>query len=144
MGMSLVQVLGNPAMATVIDKIGKVPGILIGCTLLSSSMFALPYCNEMSQVIATCGTWALGSTMLATAPVSLVSDNVSDRERPQAIALYRTAGDIGFLLGAASTGAYADAFSMDIAVHSNAGMLLTATGWFATRSFLLATRKSLK
>lgn len=142
MGMSLVQVLGNPAVAAVIDKIGKVTGILIGCTFLSTSMFTLPYCTEMSQVIATCGAWALGSTMLATAPVSYVSDNVSDSKRPQAIALYRTAGDVGFLFGAISTGAVADAFSMDFAVHSNAGMLLTATGWFATRSFILAKRKN--
>ena len=67
--------------------------------------------------------------------------SVSDRKRPQAIALYRTAGDVGFLLGAMSTGAVADAFSMDVAVHSNAGMLLTATGLFATRSFLLARRE---
>ncbi len=74
MGMSLVQVLGNPAMATVIDKIGKVTGTVMGCPFLSTSMFALPYCGEMSQVVATCGIWALGSTMLATAPVSYISD----------------------------------------------------------------------
>ncbi len=142
MGMSLVQVLGNPVIASFIDKVGKVPGILMGCTFLSSAMFALPYCNEMSEVVATCGTWALGSTMLATAPVSYVSDSVSDRQRSQAIALYRTVGDVGFLLGAMTTGAVADAFSMDVAVHSNAGMLLTATGWFAARSYLLNKKGS--
>lgn len=90
----------------------------------------------MNEVVGTCGLWALGSTMLSTAPVSFVSDNVSDRKRAQAIALFRTAGDVGFLLGAVSTGAIADAFTMDIAVHSNAGMLLTAIGWFMTRNFL--------
>ena len=136
MGMSLVQVLGNPTMAAMIDKIGKVTGIVVGCTFLSTAMFGLPYCTEMNEVVGTCGLWALGSTMLSTAPVSFVSDNVSDRKRAQAIALFRTAGDVGFLLGAISTGAVADAFTMDIAVHSNAGMLLTATGWFTTRSLL--------
>jgi MFS family permease len=142
MGMSLVQVLGNPTMATAIDKIGKVTGIVCGCTFLSSSMFALAYCTEMNEVVATCGLWALGSTMLSTAPVSFISDNVSDRERAQAIALFRTVGDVGFLVGAMSTGAMADAFDMDIALHSSAGMLLTATGWFTTRS-LIGRQKSI-
>lgn len=136
MGMSLVQVLGNPTMAAMVDKIGKVTGIVVGCTFLSTAMFGLPYCSEMNEVVGTCGLWALGSTMLSTAPISFVSDNVSDRKRAQAIALFRTAGDVGFLLGAVSAGAIADAFTMDIAVHSNAGMLLTATGWFMTRNFL--------
>lgn len=141
MGMSLVQVLGNPVMAPIIDKIGKVTGIVIGCTFLSTSMFMLPYCTEMNEVVGTCGLWALGSTMLSTAPVSFISDNVSDRKRAQAIAFFHTVGDVGFLLGAMSSGAVADAFDMDIAVHSNACLLLTATGWFTTRS-LLGNRKT--
>ena len=136
MGMSLVQVLGNPTMAAMVDKIGIVTGIVVGCTFLSNAIFGLPYCSEMNEVVGSCGLWALGSTMLLTAPVSFVSDNVSDRKRAQAIALFRTAGDVGFLLGAVSTGAIADAFTMDIAVHSNAGMLLTAISWFMTRNFL--------
>jgi MFS family permease len=137
MGMSLVQVLGNPVLAPAIDKIGKVPGIVTGCTFLSTAMFALPFCTEMTEVAGTCGLWALGSTMLSTAPVSYISDNVSDSKRAQAIALFRTAGDVGFLLGAMSTGAVADYFNnMDVAVHANAGILLTATGWFTTRTLL--------
>jgi len=136
MGMSLVHVLGNPTMATLIDRMGKVNGIVGGCTFLSTSMFILPYCTEMNEVVATCGLWALGSTMLSTAPVSFISDNVSDRKRAQAIALFRTAGDVGFLLGAMSAGAFADVFDMDTALHASAGMLLSATGWFTTRSLL--------
>jgi MFS family permease len=136
MGMSLVQVLGNPTMATAIDKIGKVTGIVCGCTFLSTSMFAWAYCTEMNEVVAMCGLWALGSTMLSTAPVSFISDNVSDHERAQAIELFRTVGDVGFLVGAMLTGAMADAFDMNISLHSSAGMLLTATGWFTTRSLI--------
>ncbi len=136
MGMSLVQVLGNPTMASLIDRLGKVNGIVAGCTFLSTAMFTLPYCTEMNEVIATCGLWALGSTMLSTAPVSFISDNVSDCKRAQAIALFRTVGDVGFLLGAMSAGAFADVFDMDAALHASAGMLLSATGWFTTRSLL--------
>ena len=58
-----------------IAKIGKVTRIVIGCTFLSTSMFMLPYCTEMNEVVGTCGLcWALGSAMLSTAPVSFISD----------------------------------------------------------------------
>jgi len=136
MGMSLVQVLGNPTMAKHIDKIGKVPSIVTGCGLLSTSIFLLPFCTEMNEVATTCAFWALGSTMLSTAPVSYISDNVSDHKRAQAIALLRTVGDVGFLVGAVSSGAVADAFDMDVAMHSSSFMLLSATGWFTARSLL--------
>ena len=136
MGMSLVQVFGNPTMAKFVDKMGKVPGIVTGCSLLSASMFALPYCADMQEVAATLGFWALGSTMLSTAPTAYISDSVDEQHRAQAIALLRTAGDIGFLFGASSTGAVADLFSMDVAVQSSASLLLTATGWFTARRWL--------
>ena len=136
MGMSLVQVFGNPTMAKFVDKVGKVPGIVTGCTLLSASMFALPFCTELPEVAATLGFWALGSTMLSTAPTAYISDNVRDDQRAQALALLRTVGDVGFVVGASSTGAVADLFNMDVAVHSSATLLITATGWFAARRWL--------
>lgn len=136
MGMSLVQVFGNPTVAKYIDKIGKVPGIVTGCSLLSASMFTLPFCTEIEQVAATLGVWALGSTMLSTAPTAYISDHVRDDQRAQAIALLRTAGDIGLLVGASSTGAVADVFDMDVAVHSSASLLLLATTWFSIRRWL--------
>eukprot|EP00554_Chaetoceros_debilis_P012582 CAMPEP_0194115640 /NCGR_PEP_ID=MMETSP0150-20130528/24220_1 /TAXON_ID=122233 /ORGANISM="Chaetoceros debilis, Strain MM31A-1" /LENGTH=631 /DNA_ID=CAMNT_0038806175 /DNA_START=21 /DNA_END=1912 /DNA_ORIENTATION=+ len=114
MGMSLVQVLGNPTMASLVDRMGKVPGIVTGCGLLSASMFALPFCSEIEYVAGTLGIWALGSTMLSTAPTAYISDHVQEKERAQAIALLRTAGDIGFLFGASSTGAVSDLFGMDV------------------------------
>jgi len=133
MGMSLVQVFGNPTMAKYIDKIGKVPGIVTGCSILSASMFALPFCTDTNQVAYTLGFWALGSTMLSTAPTAFISDHVQDGQRAPAIALLRTAADVGLLVGASTTGAMADMFNMNVAVHSSASLLLLATGWFTAR-----------
>jgi len=147
MGMSLVQVLGNPTMAKFVDVVGRAPGIVIGCSMLSTSMFLLPYVATTGDVsgalsshhmalAATLGCWALGSTMLSTAPISYVTDAVSEDQRAQAIALLRTAGDVGFLIGASGTGVVADWSSMDVALQTNAGLLLSATGWFAARRLL--------
>eukprot|EP00553_Chaetoceros_curvisetus_P002596 CAMPEP_0204619310 /NCGR_PEP_ID=MMETSP0717-20131115/5725_1 /ASSEMBLY_ACC=CAM_ASM_000666 /TAXON_ID=230516 /ORGANISM="Chaetoceros curvisetus" /LENGTH=451 /DNA_ID=CAMNT_0051633287 /DNA_START=167 /DNA_END=1522 /DNA_ORIENTATION=- len=136
MGMSLVQVLGNPTMAQLVDRMGKVPGIVTGCGLLSASMFALPFCSDIEHVAVTLGCWSLGSTMLSTAPTAYISDHVNEKERAQAIALLRTAGDVGFLLGASSTGAVSDLFGMDVGMHTAASLLLTATGWFTARRWM--------
>jgi hypothetical protein len=91
----------------------------------------------MYHLAGTLGVWATGSTMLSTAPVAYISDTVDDGKRAQAIALLRTSGDVGFLLGATGVGALADwTGDMDVAMQTSAGLLLTATAWFATRQFL--------
>jgi MFS family permease len=145
MGMSLVQVLGNPILAKFVDKIGKIPGIVGGCTLISIAMGSLPFCTDLYQMAGVLGLWATGSTLLSTAPISYISDKVDDKQRAQAIALLRTTGDVGFLVGASSMGALADwAGSLDVALQSSAGILFTATALFAARNILsaqLATEK---
>ena len=142
MGMSLIQVLGNPVFAKVVDNVGKTPGIVSGCTLISTAMASLPFCSDLYQMAGVFAVWATGSSLLSTSPLAYISDTVDEKERAQAIALLRTSGDVGFLVGASSMGALADwAGSLDTALQSSAGILLTATGWFATRQ-LLTSRMS--
>lgn len=137
MGMSLVQVLGNPVMAKVVDNVGKLQGIVGGCTLISLSMATLPFCTETNELAGVLGVWALGSSLLSTSPISYISDKVDDKKRAQAIALLRTSGDVGFLLGASTMGALADWIgSLEVAMQSSSGILLAATSWFTVRNFL--------
>jgi MFS family permease len=137
MGMSAVQVLGNPILAKVVDRIGKVPGIVGGCTLISISMLTLPWCDGTQQMAGVLAMWATGSTLLSTSPLAFISDHVDDEKRAQAIALLRTSGDVGFLIGASSMGALADwSGSLDMAMQSSSAVLATATCWFAIRNIL--------
>ena len=134
MGMSLVQVLGNPIVAKSVDKVGKVPAMVGGCTLIATSMATLPIVTDLTSVALTLGVWSTGSTLLSTAPVAYISDLTDDETRAQAIALMRTSGDVGFLLGASLVGALADwTGGLDVAMQSSAGVLLTATAWFGMR-----------
>jgi len=137
MGMSLVQVAGVPLMAKFVDSVGKPLAIVAGTGLITSSMAALPFCVDMYQMGGVLGVWALGSSILSTAPVSYISDVTTDKDRAQALALMRTAGDVGFLMGASGIGAVADLTGdLGSAMHASAGVLLTATGWFAVRQVL--------
>jgi len=168
MGMSLVQVLANPIVGMIVDKIGKNKAIVGGTTLISGMILSLPSVLTLTSTSAlpskgsavdvvdiannlhglhdfgyyglagTMGLWALGGTILSTAPVAYISDIVHDKRRAQAIALLRTAGDIGFFVGAATTGALADfSGSLDSAMHSSAAVLFTATTWFGARQFYM-------
>lgn len=136
MGMSLVQVFGNPVLAKGVDAIGKGRAILCGCGLLSVSMAMLPMTTTIPELAAVLGVWATGSTILSTAPVAYISDHATEETRAQAIALLRTSGDVGFLVGATSMGALADwSGDLHIALQSSASMLLVATTWFGLRQF---------
>lgn len=137
MGMSLVQVLGNPIVAKSVDKLGKVPAMICGCSMIATSMAALPMVtNDLTSVALTLGIWSAGSTLLSTAPVAHISDHTDDNNRAQAIALLRTSGDIGFLVGASAVGALADwTGGLDVAMQSSAAVLLTATAWFGVRQY---------
>ena len=141
MGMSAIQVFGNPIMAKFVDRIGKGRAIVAGSTMIALSMGVLPMCTDMYQLAGTLGVWATGSTVLSTAPVACISDTVADEKRAQAIALLRTGGDVGFLIGAAGMGALADWTGLDGAMQTSAGVLLTASSWFATRQLMNAKAK---
>ena len=98
---------------------------------------------EYYSLAGTMGLWALGGTMLSTAPIAYISDIVTDKRRAQAIALIRTAGDIGFFIGATTTGALADLTgSLDMAMHSSSGLLFAATTWFGVRQFYLSEKQT--
>jgi len=142
-GMSVIQIVGNPLFARVADQVGKAPAIVSGCTLISLSMVGLTL-SPAEYLHVSLGTWAVGSSMLSTAPVAYVSDQVDDDQRAQALALLRTFGDVGFLIGASGTGVLADALgSCETAMQSSATLLATATLWFAVRQTILSSPSSL-
>jgi len=138
--MSVVQVLSNPFMARyLVDSIGKVPAIAGGCGVIASSMTILPLCTDNWPLfVGTLGFWALGSSMLSTAPLAYISDSVDEDQRAQAIAMLRTSGDVGFLFGSSCVGALADmSGSIEVAMQSSGGFLSAATFWFIVRQTML-------
>jgi MFS family permease len=145
MGMSLVQVLGNPIFARMVDKVGTVPGIVGGCSLISLSMYTLPLCdpNHIEQMACVLGAWAAGSSLLSSSPIAHISNHIDDSKRAQAIALLRTSGDVGFLIGASTMGLLSDwAGGLDVAMQSSSAILATATSWYIVRNVLSSRMKN--
>ncbi|GMI30740.1 hypothetical protein TrCOL_g766 [Triparma columacea] len=129
-GMSIVQVLGSQPLAILTDKIGKKPVIIAGSAIVGGSICLLTQCSTLETLAATLGLWSVGGVFLSTAPIAYVSDLVEEGERAQAIALLRTCGDVGLLVGATTTGMLADISSIEGAMAFSGGVLLTATSWY--------------
>lgn len=134
-GMAAVQIVGNPIAARVSDQIGRLPVMVAGTTLMGCALAVLPdaMANPYSALPCTLAAWSLGSSMLSSAPLAYVSDRSTVEQRAPTVALLRTAGDLGLLVGAASFGALANTIgSLDTTLHIGSGLLLASTAVFAT------------
>ena len=60
----------------------------------------------------------------------------SVQSRAQALALLRTTGDMGLVIGAAGAGAIANIGSMALSMESLGGMLATFALWFGSRTVM--------
>ena len=63
-----------------------------------------------------------------------ISDLTEPSDRAQALALLRTAGDLGLLLGATSSGILADIITMEHTIMANGSLVCLMAMWFASRN----------
>lgn len=129
--VSLTNVVGSQISATVSDKLGRKRTIVPGLTLIATAVAGLPFATDGNQLTALMALWSVGGAVLSTGPTAYLSDLSSESERPQALAMIRSMGDLGLLMGAGCLGAVAHVSSMDIAFQANAAMLLAVTAAFA-------------
>lgn len=100
----------------------------IGSTLLGVSFFFLFLSLALRRKKTDTNDPARNSQ---TAPTAYVTDLTLPYQRSQALALHRTVGDVGLLIGSLSSGVVADVSSTDAAMRLNAGLLMGSTLWFA-------------
>mmetsp|Transcript_4513 Transcript_4513/g.13659 ORF Transcript_4513/g.13659 Transcript_4513/m.13659 type:complete len:104 (+) Transcript_4513:1785-2096(+) len=68
--------------------------------------------------------WAAGQTLLGSAPSAHAANLAPAALRPQALAVMRTAGDVGLLVGATTIGSLATLIGQDAAMQSSAAALI--------------------
>ena len=121
---STMSVLASQPAAYLADKWGKDRMIATGMGILGISFLAMPYAQSFEHLMACLAPVSFGSTILSAVPTAYMGDLVSSKQRPQALALLRTAGDVGLLIGAVSSGILSDFSSIGGAIQAN-GSLLT-------------------
>ena len=74
--------------------------------------------------------------MCSVAPTAYVTDITNYADRPQALALLRTAGDIGMLSGSILAGVFADLVSSNVnAIQVNGSIMVGVAAFTAFRFF---------
>lgn len=133
--MSVVSFLCSQPNAFLADRYGKVPNILLGCGLISTSILTLPYASTLPEMVLVLVPLALGSTALNASPIALVADLVSAEKKGHAMTLLRTMGDLGLLVGASCSGLVAQHAGIDWALQLNGCVVVGSMAWFALRSW---------
>ena len=104
-----------------------------GGSLMAISFAALPLATTIPQLAVTLVPLSVGSAAINSVPVAYVADLCSPEERALALSLVRTAGDVGFLLGASAGGVLAGLSSIEMTMHTSGGFLGVVMCLFAMR-----------
>lgn len=125
--MSCVSVIGTSVSGKLLDKYGKIQLILPAAFTVGTSMLLSSNMSSLETFLPFLFTWVAAGTLLSSGPTAYVADNVPAIKRTKALALLRTAGDIGMLTGSLSAGSLADYFGYSSVISSNGVALMTLT-----------------
>ena len=123
------------------DRVGRMETALPASLILASAMCASGFTSDLNQLLGLLGIWTVAGSVLSTAPTAFISDLTTSKNRPQALALLRTAGDVGMLGGSVIAGLIADMSSNFQAIQINGGAMLAIAGVTGI-NFWSAIRKS--
>ena len=103
-----IGVIVTPIAGRLIDRFGRPQTAVPAAGVLASAMFASAFTNDLQHLLGLVGIWTVAGSILSVAPTAYITDLTDFRDRPQALALLRTAGDVGMLTGSIVAGIIAD------------------------------------
>ena len=127
---SLINIVGSQPSAWLSDKYGRKKVMLPGIALICAGVGSMALAQDIQQFYASVVLWGIGGTSLGTAPMAYVADAANDKNRTQALALFRSGGDLGFVLGGALAGTMSLAFGINAAFGSSLILFLGAGSSF--------------
>lgn len=136
--MSLVNLLLIVPAAVIADRFGRKAAIVPSGLLVAVALLMLAYANGTVLFLAGAVVLAAGTGVAGPAPAAYAADIAPPELRGLAMGLYRSSGDIGFLIGPPLLGALADATSFGWGFGANA-LLIGAASLF----FLVGARETL-
>eukprot|EP01125_Pyxidicula_operculata_P012251 TRINITY_DN4019_c0_g1_i2.p1 TRINITY_DN4019_c0_g1~~TRINITY_DN4019_c0_g1_i2.p1 ORF type:complete len:398 (-),score=65.24 TRINITY_DN4019_c0_g1_i2:29-1222(-) len=128
--ISIIGVILSQPAAYIADKIGRKYAILPGALIVSSAVAILPFITSVNGLIGLLAFWATGNAVLGTAPTAFLTDHTTSQTRSQGLALHRSGGDLGMVLGAGVMGFLASVVDLTTALTFNAAVLACATALF--------------
>ncbi|MEX2228705.1 MAG: MFS transporter [Dehalococcoidia bacterium] len=136
--MSVVNLLLIVPAAVIADRFGRKAAIVPSGLLVAVALLMLANANGTALFLVAAVVLGVGSGVAGPAPAAYAADIAPPELRGLAMGLYRSSGDIGFLIGPPLLGALADATSFGWGFGANA-LLVGAASLF----FLFGARETL-
>ncbi|MBM4441484.1 MAG: MFS transporter [Candidatus Rokubacteria bacterium] len=136
--MSLVNMFLIAPAAVIADRWGRKWAIVPSGLLVALSLVMMANANGWALFLAAAVLMAVATGVAGPAPAAYAADIAPPELRGLAMGLYRSSGDVGFLIGPPLLGAIADATSYGWGFGANA-LLIGAASLF----FLVAARETM-
>lgn len=121
----------NPG-GQLVDRIGRKPVAIWGLTLAGFATAAYGFLDTYAALLVLSGLFGLASGLASIPPPTMVGDLAPEGSEGAAVGLYRTSGDLGFIVGPLLLGAFADAGAFTVG--------FVASGFFVVAAALLVMR----
>ncbi len=132
--MALINLLGLAPAALLTDRVGRKWAIVPSGLVVALGLVLMAVSASNPQFLLAALVVALGTTFWGPAPTAYAADIATPELRGLALALNRSAGDAGMVLGPVLLGALADATSIGWALAANALIVLLACAAFGLRA----------
>merc|ERR1712087_570542 len=131
--MSVVNICGAQLFAKMSDKFGRKKVIVPAICLISSVVPLIPHVSSINELYYLMFAYSVGSTMLGTSPTAYIADiHSGDKEkedrRSQALAMLRSGGDCGLMIGSGLLGYLAHATGSFVVPMTSASIILFTAG----------------
>lgn len=128
--MALVNLAGIAPAALVADRFGRKWAIVPSGLVIALAFGLMSRGGSHASFLLAALLLALGTSIIGPAPAAYAADIAPPALRGLAMGLYRTAGDVGFLVGPVLLGAVADASSIHWALGANGVIVLASAALF--------------
>ena len=120
--LAAINLVGSQPLAWASDRYGRKAVIAPAVMLMAFSTLAMPLAQSREALGALWIIWSVGVTCLGTSPTAYTTDLHTDKNRAQALALLRSAGDVGLMTGAGCIGLIAKVFGVTAGFWSAGGL----------------------
>mmetsp|Transcript_14839 Transcript_14839/g.52034 ORF Transcript_14839/g.52034 Transcript_14839/m.52034 type:complete len:408 (+) Transcript_14839:516-1739(+) len=136
-GQAAINVAAAGPAAALADRFGPQKVLAPALLTMATALATLPLATGITEAAVPLALMALSSAALSSAPTAMVSNLATPASRAQALAVTRTMGDVGWLIGGAGVGALATVVGTGPALQWTGSLLVATAGWFAARRALL-------
>lgn len=125
-GIALINLALLSPAANFSDRHGRTRAIVPSLFGVAAALTVISLAGDVTWFLVGAGILAVSTAISGPAPAAFAADNAPEVSRGVSLGMFRTAGDVGLLVGPPLLGWIADAGGYGIAFATNAGLVAVA------------------